>query len=200
VDKTADETAGSRRKAAFAFWRILRHHAWEMENGSGNMTGQVLLLAGMVVAATGATLSRDLFAAVISLGVASASLGTVYFGLGLHYAGAFELSAGAGLITVMFVSILSMMSKKQGTGTEARSFSIWVRLLSGVAVLGIVAVMTLVILRWPPQFITNAVSPAGDADTWVLRAPDVIVLGLLILSGALGLSAMFHPEEGTRRE
>jgi hypothetical protein len=31
---------------------------------------------------------------------------------------------------------------------------------------------------------------------WKLRAPDIMALGLMVFSGALGISAMFHRERG----
>lgn len=163
------------------------------------MVGPILLLLVMVAAVVAATVSRDLFASVISLGLASATLGTFYFYLGLDYAGAFELSAGAGLITVMFVSILSMMSRRSRPGSEGHRFAGWARVLAGLAVLGIVAIIAVTLVTQPPQFATETSSQIADVPRWRLRTPDVIALGLLMLSGALGLSAMFHPEEGTRR-
>lgn len=163
------------------------------------MVGPILLLVVMVAAVVAATVSRDLFASVISLGLASAALGSFYFYLGLDYAGAFELSAGAGLITVMFVSILSMMSRRSRPGSEGHRFAGWARALAGLVVLGIVALVALTLITQPPQFTTETRSQVRDAANWRLRTPDVIALGLLMLSGALGISAMFHPEEGTRR-
>lgn len=164
------------------------------------MVGPILLLLVMVVAVVAATVSRDLFTSVISLGLVSAALGSFYFYLGLDYAGAFELSAGAGLITVMFVSILSMMSRRSRSGSEGHRFSGWTRVLAGLGVLGIVAIIALTLVTQPPQFAIETPSQIADVAKWRLRAPDVIALGLLMLSGAVGLSAMFHPEEGTRRD
>ncbi|HHY35309.1 MAG TPA: hypothetical protein GX510_06745, partial [Firmicutes bacterium] len=103
---------GAAERRLSTFRRIAGACGGEKETRGGSMVGPILLLLVMVAAAVAATVSRDLFTSVISLGLASAALGTFYFYLGLDYAGAFELSAGAGLITVMFVSILSMMSRR----------------------------------------------------------------------------------------
>lgn len=68
-----------------------------------------LILGGIVLAgASIAVISRRLFPAVLSLGIGSAALATIFFWLDAPYAGGFELSVGAGLISVLFIIIISL--------------------------------------------------------------------------------------------
>ncbi|MBN1261923.1 MAG: hypothetical protein JXB35_14690 [Anaerolineae bacterium] len=71
--------------------------------------GIYLLLAIMMVAsAIAALFSKTLTRAVIALGASSASLATLLFFLKAPYAGAFELSVGTGLISVLLIIGLSL--------------------------------------------------------------------------------------------
>jgi uncharacterized MnhB-related membrane protein len=64
-----------------------------------------IIAAGAIVAMFAKVLTR----AVVALGVSSAGLATLLFLLDAPYAGAFELSVGAGLISVLFIIGLSLM-------------------------------------------------------------------------------------------
>jgi NADH-quinone oxidoreductase subunit J len=70
--------------------------------------GYIFLVCMILVGASIAVLSRRLFPAVLSLGLGSAALATLFFWLGAPYAGGFELSVGAGLISVLFLIIISL--------------------------------------------------------------------------------------------
>ena len=67
-----------------------------------------LLLLIVVLCACLAVLIKDLLKAVIVLGVGSAALAAVFFLLGSPHAGAFELSVGAGLVSVLLISTISL--------------------------------------------------------------------------------------------
>jgi NADH-quinone oxidoreductase subunit J len=55
-----------------------------------------------------AVLSKSLVRAAVALGGGSAALAMLFFMLGAPYAGAFELSVGAGLISVLFIVAISL--------------------------------------------------------------------------------------------
>jgi NADH-quinone oxidoreductase subunit J len=63
-----------------------------------------ITLAGAIAAA----LSKNLLRAAVALGVGSAALATLFFLLDAPYAGGFELSVGAGLISVLFIIAISL--------------------------------------------------------------------------------------------
>jgi len=78
----------------------------------------VALAAVVLVGAIVAVLSRNLLSAAVALGVGSAALATMYFLLNAPYAGGFELSVGAGLISVLFIIAISLTESMQGRRRE----------------------------------------------------------------------------------
>ena len=83
-----------------------------------SLIGYVIMGCLVLIGATLAVLSRRLFTAVISLGIGSAALATLFFMLGAPYAGGFELSVGAGLISVLFLIIISLSETIGGKPDE----------------------------------------------------------------------------------
>lgn len=69
----------------------------------------VALTLAMGASAIFAMFSKVLTRAVVALGLSSAILATLFFLLDAPYAGAFELSVGTGLISVLFIVGLSLM-------------------------------------------------------------------------------------------
>ena len=64
---------------------------------------EFMLVVIILVGGTVAMLSRNLLKAAVGLGVSSAALATLFQLLGAPYAAGFELSVGAGLISVLFI-------------------------------------------------------------------------------------------------
>ena len=71
----------------------------------------VALAAVILVSAIMAVLSKNLLRAAVALGVSSAALATLFFLLNAPYAGGFELSVGAGLISVLFIIAISLTER-----------------------------------------------------------------------------------------
>lgn len=76
----------------------------------------LVLLFFVVVFAILAVELRNLLRSAISLGVSSALLAAVFYALDAPYAGIFELSVVAGLITVLFASIITLTKEGVGEG------------------------------------------------------------------------------------
>jgi len=68
----------------------------------------IILLTALVLSAAGAVLLKDLLKAGICLGILSVLLSIIFFSLNSPYAAVFELSVCAGLITVLFSTVVSM--------------------------------------------------------------------------------------------
>ena len=68
----------------------------------------ISLTVALLAAAATAVLSKNLMRAAIALGLGSVALATLFFLLGAPYAGGFELSVGAGLISVLFIIAISL--------------------------------------------------------------------------------------------
>jgi NADH-quinone oxidoreductase subunit J len=74
------------------------------------------VLAGLIVIVICGVLAvhvRDLLRAAVALAVLSVALAAIFFKLGAPYAGAFELSVCAGLVTVLFIAAISSVKSRQ---------------------------------------------------------------------------------------
>jgi NADH-quinone oxidoreductase subunit J len=79
----------------------------------------ILLIAIVLVGAVTAVLAKNLIRAAVALGVGSAALAILFFLLRAPYAGGFELSVGAGLISVLFVVAISLTESLEGQSNES---------------------------------------------------------------------------------
>ena len=77
------------------------------------MISDLVLLILMVVFSTYAVFSRRLLYAAVSLGLSSCFLAIIFFNLDAPFAGGFELSIGAGLISLLFIMAISLTERKQ---------------------------------------------------------------------------------------
>jgi len=77
----------------------------------------------IVAAAVAAVLLENLLQAAIALGLGSAALAGLFFLLDAPYAAGFELSVGAGLISVLFIIVISLTEsmRTQDRDPEAES-------------------------------------------------------------------------------
>ena len=74
------------------------------------------VIAGLIVIAVCGVLAvhlRDLLRAAVALTVLSVVLSAIFFKIGAPYAGAFELSVCAGLITVHFIAAISSVKTRE---------------------------------------------------------------------------------------
>jgi len=78
----------------------------------------VALAAVILTGAIVAVLSENLLRAAVALGVGSVALATLFFLLDAPYAGGFELSVGAGLISVLFIIAISLTESMRGRNHE----------------------------------------------------------------------------------
>lgn len=75
-----------------------------------------ILLLTVVTGAFAAVISKNLLRAAVALGASSVALAALFFVLNAPYAGAFELSVGAGLISVLFIVAISLTESMRGQG------------------------------------------------------------------------------------
>ena len=78
----------------------------------------VFLIVGLLASVTLSILTKDLLKAAISLGVVSAILGAIFYLLGSPLAAMIEVSVCGGLVTVLFVSVITMTGEKNEEGDE----------------------------------------------------------------------------------
>jgi uncharacterized MnhB-related membrane protein len=83
------------------------------------VTGYLVLAAALLVGAIAAVLSKAMIRAAVALGLGSVSLAALFFMLGAPHAGGFELSVGAGLISVLFILAISLTESMGRTRRES---------------------------------------------------------------------------------
>jgi len=154
------------------------------------MAVQIGLLCGLVVFSLLAVLVRDILKAAISLAVASLLLGILFFRLDAPYAGAFEISVVAGLITVLFVVTIAL-TKAEGGVRESR-LAAWIFPLFFVVFL----VIDFLVMRRLIGQIASLPAPA-EAGTfgqvlWKGRTFDLIAQVGVIFAGVFAVLALFR--------
>ncbi|HEK85523.1 MAG: NADH-quinone oxidoreductase subunit J [Candidatus Saccharicenans sp.] len=159
---------------------------------------QIILLVGLVIFAGLAILAKDLLKAALSLAVASLFLGIIFFRLSAPYAGVFEISVVAGLITVLFALTISL-TRKNDQVQEARLVKIAFPLFFILFLIIDGLVMKSLLLKVPAL-------PAGpEAGTfgqvlWKQRTFDLIAQIGVILAGVLAVLALFRKKEEDKDE
>jgi len=63
----------------------------------------IFLLLGFLLTSVFVLLARNLLVIITSIGLGSVILSIIFFLFGAPFAGAFELSVGAGLISILFI-------------------------------------------------------------------------------------------------
>ena len=72
----------------------------------------IILVIAVIVCAILAVRFKEILFAAISLAVLSVIIAIVFFKLNSAYAGVFELSVCAGLITALFISVISLTRRR----------------------------------------------------------------------------------------
>ena len=152
----------------------------------------LLLLIGLVVFSVLAVLVRDLLKAAISLAVASIFLALVFFRMGAAYAGVFEVSVVAGLITVLFITAIALTrSDEQVAESKTHKF---IFPLFFLALLAIDFLVMKSLLGRIPATITNPETGTFGEVMWKERSFDLIGQIGVIFAGVLAVLALFRPK------
>jgi NADH-quinone oxidoreductase subunit J len=159
---------------------------------------QILLLSGLVIFSILAILLKDLLKAALSLAVASLFLGIVFFRLGAPYAGVFEISVVAGLITVLFALTVAL-TKKDSEVQEARLTRL-VFPLFFVIFLIIDALVMKSLLQQIPALPAGPETGSLGEVLWKSRTFDLVAQLGVILVGVLAVLALFRKKEEDQDE
>ncbi len=155
------------------------------------MTLLVGCLVLLVVAVVLLGLLRDLLYSALALAAASVLLSAVLFQLGANIAAVFELSVCGGLVTVLFVSTVSL-TKDSDQGVESR---LPARVL--LPMLVVFAAVAYGGAHWLASHVGAAAAATGAAPSfadvfWGQRGTDVQGQVAIILAGVLGVLAVFR--------
>ncbi len=149
-----------------------------------------VLLVLMVLLSIGCCIFKDLLYVAISLASISAILALVLFQFGANIAGVFELSVCAGLITVLFISTVSL-TKDSDQKAETRLPTYFVPLFVLIFI-GI----DYFIIQWLAHSLPTAVDPHPSGTFqqvfWESRSSDILGQVGLIGAGVFGILALFR--------
>ena len=157
------------------------------------MIWQILLLIGLAIFSVLAILAKDLLKSAISLAVASLLLGIIFFRMGAPYAGVFEISVVAGLITVLFILTIAL-TKAEGDVRESSLAKIVFPLFFIVFILIDALVMKGLIQKIPALPETAEQGAFGDV-LWKQRTFDLVGQLAVILAGVFSVLALFRKRD-----
>ena len=156
------------------------------------MTINIILIAGLVMAAVWTVMTTRLLRSVIGLAVTSVILTIIMFKLDSPLAAVFELSVCAGLISAIFISCIGLTQRlteeQLAVRRKERLPKFW--LLPIILVLVGVALYQLHI---PIDFHLQAAPTENDVRNiiWNLRHLDLLGQIVILLAGAFGVVALF---------
>ena len=156
------------------------------------MVLQILLLVGLVLFSVLAVLLKDLLRAAISLAVASLLLGIIFFRMNAPYAGVFEISVVAGLITVLFMLTIALTKGGETAESKAASFAF-------PAFFVLFIVIDAIIMKKLIQKVPALPGPE-EAGTfgqvlWNTRTLDLVGQIAVIFAGVFAVLALFRKGE-----
>lgn len=157
------------------------------------MIVQTALLIGLVLFSVLAILLKDLLKSAISLAVASLFLGIVFFRMKAAYAGVFEISVVAGLITVLF--ILTIALTKAGDEVRESRISNLVFPLFFIVFVAIDALVMKGLLQKIPALPGAVESGSFGEVLWKERTLDLVGQIAVILAGVFAVIALFRKRD-----
>lgn len=156
----------------------------------------LILLVSLLLAGLWTVMAWSLIRSAIGLAITSAILTIIMFRLDSPLAAVFELSVCAGLIPVLFISIISLtrpLSRKEVTQQVKEKLSRFWYLPVIVCFVAIIASL----MRLKPGI--NLPPPERIEDArfvlWNLRQLDLIGQILILLAGAFGIAVFFKEKE-----
>lgn len=153
----------------------------------------IVLLILMVLVSFWAVMTPLLLRAAIGLALASAILTIIMYQLGAPLAAVFELSVCGGLISVVFVSIISLTHRLPLKEFLKRRESrvqrfLWLPILLLVCAWLMFMLYQPFSLPWPEPDLTNDVR----GMLWNLRRLDLFGQILVLLAGVFGVLVLFR--------
>ncbi len=160
----------------------------------------IFILIVLILAALASIMLRNLLKAAISLAVASALLAAAMFIMGAWLASVIELSVCAGLITVIFISTISLtkpLSRKEDIeeGRNRMKRFIYLPFI-------LIIVYILLILAWKRGLINikfDNIAQSGlitlRQTIWEKRQLDIVGQIIVILTGVFGVVVLFKERE-----
>lgn len=156
-----------------------------------------LLLVLVLASAVWTVLATQLLHSAIALALTSVLLSIVMFAFQSPWAAVFELSVCAGLITVVFISTISMTRHYSIEEEQARATSRLKRFIWLPVVLVFICVGMSFMMPGPSPFPSLPAPTTLDMRQvlWGLRRYDMLGQILVILAGIFGVVVLFKPKK-----
>ncbi|MDO4581037.1 MAG: NADH-quinone oxidoreductase subunit J [Bacillota bacterium] len=161
-----------------------------------NETLVLILLVLIVGCGLGSAMFRSMLHSAVSLALLSATLAIVMMMMGATWAGLFELSVCAGLVTVIFVSAISLTQPIRRHPEHSEDHHRRFMALPFILIVVGVAMIATVLLG---HFAVNPVLQPETAETaatfkevfWGSRQADILGQIIVILAGAFAVVILF---------
>lgn len=150
-------------------------------------------LCGLVIFSILAVLLKDLLKAALSLMIASVFLAIVLFFMKAYYAGVFEISVVAGLITVLFVSTIGLT---RGDDFKESKLPVYIFPLFFIWFIIIDILIMLLLLNKMPLLTKWRLESGTLGDTfWQSRTLDLLAQIGIIFAGVFSVLALFRKRD-----
>lgn len=156
----------------------------------------IVVLIALVVFSVWTVLAGELLFSAIGLALTSALLSCVLFLMDMPWAAVFELSVCAGLITVVFISAISLTRPQGERSEEERALTRRGR-LRNIFVLPLLLVVAALVVGNLPQLSWQFLGRGASVDLsvqqllWFTRRYDLVGQILAILTGVFGVVVLF---------
>lgn len=156
------------------------------------------LLVLMTGLACAAVFLRDLVRSAISLALMSALLAVVLYRLNSPYAAVFELSVVAGLITVLFVSVIALTKEEDQVREAGWPLYVFPLALAAFGLADLLVMRALFASYQPAGY--AAMGEGFGATLWGVRSLDILGQIAVIFAGVFGVLAMLREKPQTARQ
>ena len=159
----------------------------------------IVLLASLIMAMLLTLMMKNLVKSAISLSVLSAILSIIMFLMKLPLAAVFELSVCAGLVTVLFISTISITRQKDSEEISQLKKKRKKRFLALPFIL--VAITIILFFAWPSisknLILSNVphINSTVQDVLWYGRQVDILGQIIIILAGVFGIVLLFKERE-----
>lgn len=156
------------------------------------MTYNLFIYLIIAVAAVLAVTARKMLVSAIMLAVVSIALSLLLFNFGAPWAALFELSVCAGLITVLFISAVSLVRKEDESLKESRGKFLLLPFLSG-AVLILMTIFLLPYFETISGFAKNPeMQPRVGEIIWKFRSIDLLGQVTILAAAVFVIKSVFQ--------
>ena len=143
-----------------------------------------------------AVVSNSIIKSAVYLALSSVMLGVIIYVLGAHWAAVFEISVCAGLVTVIFISAISLSKMRRDEMDKLYENKKRMSFLPVVLIVGGVLLVT-------AAFVFDFTLPTGAASVteefretfWNTRQADILGQIIAILVGGIAVAVLFQGDE-----